>query len=150
MYNLYKHIISILILDMNVHFNTKINSIETYSPMEYDRSTLNFYVKHLINECYDYESMIVQIINCNSQYIVLTNYLGEYDIRITNFTKQWYEDDSTVTLFILLQQLNRVDDFIRCFDYHVYKNIKDDMVSPVEFKFYALHIKMDNICCMDE
>jgi len=135
---------------MKVNFNSKINVIDTYSPSEYDRSTVDYYIERLMNTCYDYESMIVQIINCNSQYIVLTNYLGEYDIRITNFTKQWYEDDSTVTLFILLQQLNRVDDFIRCFDYHVYKNIKDDMVAPIEFKFYALHIKMDNICCMDE
>ena len=150
MYNLYKHIVSIITLDMKVHFNTKINSIETYCPMEYDRSTLNFYVKHLINECYDYESMIARIINYNSRYIVLTNYIGEYDIRISNFTKQWYIDNSAITLFILLQQLNKIDEFIRCFDYHVSKNINNDFVAPIEFKFYALLIKINNICCTDE
>ena len=72
---------------MKVNFNSKINVIDTYSQSEYDRSTVDYCIERLVNTCYDYESMIVKIINCNSQYIVLTNYIGEYDIRITNFTK---------------------------------------------------------------
>ena len=135
---------------MKVHFNTKINSIDCYHSSEYNRSTVNLYVKKLIRDCYEFESMIARMVNCKSQYIILTNYDGEYDIRVSNFTKGWYEDISAKHLFTIIQQFNQIDHFIDCFDYHVSKNINNDIVPRIEFKYYALLIKIGNIYCMDE
>ena len=134
---------------MKVHFNTKINYIETYSPMDYNRSPNNLYIKNLINDCYKYESIIARIINCKSQYIILTNYDGEYEIKVRNFTKEWHEDESVVNLYRLLQQFQRIDEFIRLLDYNVDNQLQNDGVSRIEFKFYALHIIIDNICYLD-
>ncbi len=67
---------------MKVKYVANVIVYNTYSSEEYDRSNIIFWLMRNIYSLYKIEDNIIKLINNTSNYKILTENTGEYNIRI--------------------------------------------------------------------
>ena len=128
---------------MTIKFNSKETIEYTYSKYEYSRYDVLYTIMRRFRSYYEFEKKIGEMINLKLTHKILHNNENNYDIRITNFTKLWCDDDSAEKLHYILSTLNKKDDFFKILLYTLRNKIKDNSYGTLEFKFYAFNVKIN-------
>ena len=134
---------------MKVKYDDNVIVYNTYSSEEYDRSNIIFWLMRNIYSLYKIEDNIIKLINNTSDYKILTENTGEYNIKIKSLLiNKWYEDNISKKLEYTIKE--KEIEFIYIYEYIVREMIRDGDIGFIQFKFYDFNIEIDNIIRCDE
>lgn len=134
---------------MKVKYDDNVIVYNTYSSEEYDRSNIIFWLMRNIYSLYKIEDNIIKLINNTSNYKILTENTGEYNIKIKSLLiNKWYEDNISKKLEYTIKE--KEIEFIDIYEYIVREMIRDGDIGFIQFKFYDFNIEIDNIIRCDE
>ena len=97
---------------MKVKYHDNVIVYNTYSEEEYDRSNIMLWLMRNIYTSYKIEDKIINFINNNSEYKILTDDDGDYNIKITSILiDKWYVDNrpSKLTNIIKEKEIEFID-----------------------------------------